>query len=216
MVGKQIGKLFLFQLLLLWDLLKNSLIVLWRPNVSQHWSVDRTVGHLGALLVMVGGLVDWTLLSSTNTWWNYKIETELTRLHLFWMMVTVHASSYGESIIVVSKRTLFLGSFAATTSYVYLLKAILAWGSAIWVAITVSQFRVASSSIRVTWLLISTVRHRKLRSISTVLIRYRVGATSPDSTQLCEITARLWCCTHWSYRYLRTVLTTWVTDRSKV
>ena len=101
MVGKQIGKLFLFHLLLLGYLLEDALVVLGCPQVDQHRGVDRAVVQRGSLLVMVRS-IDWTLLSSTNARRNNQVQAELTRLHLFLMVVTAQYTSWcGQRIVVV-------------------------------------------------------------------------------------------------------------------
>lgn len=124
MVGEQIGELFLFHLLLLGYLLKDALVVLGCPQVDQHRGVDRAVGQRGTLLVKVSS-VDWTLLNSTNARWNNQVKAELTRLHLFLMMVTANASCNGKSVIVFPERARFFRYFAGST-HVQLLKAALA------------------------------------------------------------------------------------------
>ena len=101
MVREQALELFLLYLLLLRDLLEDTLVVLGCSQVDQHRGVDRAVVQRGSLLVMVRS-IDWTLLSSTNARRNNQVQAELTRLHLFLMVVTAQYTSWcGQRIVVV-------------------------------------------------------------------------------------------------------------------
>ena len=73
MVRQQVLQFLLLHLLLMWDWLQNSLVVLGCPQVDKHRSIYRAVMQRGAIFIRVVCATYWTLLRPADTRRNYQV-----------------------------------------------------------------------------------------------------------------------------------------------